>query len=79
MTGNHPHPKNGPGPFYVVHGYCTSCNVPCSLPAFWSRLSQGFISINRTQTGLATCTLDSVGNSSPVVWLTRNTITLPPD
>lgn len=24
----HPHPKNVPGPFYVVNGCCTACDVP---------------------------------------------------
>src|SRR6266480_3008020 len=25
-----PHPKNTPGPFYVVDGCCTACDVPVS-------------------------------------------------
>lgn len=25
-----PHPNNAPGPFYVVHGCCTACDVPVS-------------------------------------------------
>ena len=37
------------------------------------------ISMNRTQTGLSTLTLDSVGVSIPVVGSIRNTITFPPD
>jgi hypothetical protein len=27
---NRPHPKNSPGPFYVVDGCCTACDVPVS-------------------------------------------------
>lgn len=26
-----PHPSNAPGPFYVVNGCCTSCDVPVSI------------------------------------------------
>ncbi|MGH7135886.1 MAG: hypothetical protein ACREHD_09110, partial [Pirellulales bacterium] len=25
---DHPHPNNAPGPFYVLHGCCTSCGAP---------------------------------------------------
>ncbi len=28
MDENRPHPKNVPGPFYVVDGCCTGCDVP---------------------------------------------------
>ena len=38
---NRPHPMNVPGPFYVLNGCCTACDVPVSeAPDLFTGTSQ---------------------------------------
>ena len=64
MTENRPHPKNVPGPFYVVDGCCTACDVPFSeAPELFAYDDQNHCFVKRQPR-----TADELNRTFSAVW-----------